>query len=183
MRGSPRRGVWLGLLLAALLIVTVAPVTQAGGGPKADLRIRRSGGELYGNGIYDMSGASQYVSMQIYAGDKRIVYISIQNDGPGADSYKVCECNALFFAGTIVRYFKDRSANEITDSVQKLVQSEAFTTPTQPGEKYVIRARVTVNDLTTPGELSWFRITATSDANNSVGDAVTIWVKRKVNVI
>jgi hypothetical protein len=89
MRGSPRRGVWLGLLLAALLIVTVAPVANAGPGSASvpDLRIRRSGGELWGNDIYG-SSFNQYVSLEIYAGDKRIVWVSVQNDGPDSGSVR-----------------------------------------------------------------------------------------------
>jgi hypothetical protein len=177
MRSSPRRGVWLGLLLAALLIVTVAPVTQAGAVPRPDTRIMRSGGELYGDNIYNDDGTNQAVHLQIYAGDKRTVWISIQNDGPDAANSIVVESDALPRAGISVRYFIGRTDTEITENMRPPVDFPVRTPILAPGEVYRIRARVSVDSAATPGEVAFFQIKAIGCCG--VEDSVRIWVQRK----
>jgi hypothetical protein len=176
MTSSPRRGISLGLLMAALMVLTVAPVTQGGALPRPDTRIRRSGGELYGNNIYNTTGANQYVSMKIYAGDKRIVYISIENDGPEPTNFGVQEDAALPQAGISVRYFVGRSDTEITDGLRFF--DPPFATPIlDPGEVFRIRARVSVDSGATPGDVAFFQIRAAGEFG--VSDSVRIWVQRK----
>jgi len=181
MRGSPRRGVWLGLLLAALLIVTVAPVTQAGlSYYQVDARIRRSGGELYGNGIYNGDGTNQAVHLKIYAGDKRIVYISIQNDGVTAQSYYVGEIPITpTNLGIGVRYFVGHTDTDITDEMRGF--GPYYTPVLDPGETTLIRARVTVDSTAIAGQAySW---TIVASGIGPTTDVVRIWAQRKVNLV
>jgi hypothetical protein len=142
-----------------------------------DARIRRSGGELWGNDIYNSTGVDQYVSLKIYAGDKRTVWITIQNDGLLPEVYEVCECDSVEKGGIQVRYFRGRSDNELDlDGIGIVTTPEL-----DPGEKFLIRARVTVDNTATLGVLSSFTVSATSTSAHA-RDAVTIWVQRKVNL-
>jgi hypothetical protein len=141
-----------------------------------DARIRRSGGELWGNNVYDPegNGVDQYVSMKIYAGDVRRVYISVQNDGLVPQSLSICQCQSAFAFGALVRYF--RGDHEITTEVR----NNTFATPTlDPGDKYVIRARVAIDSNAPKGFLNWFEVWATSSVDGTTSDRVTIWVQRK----
>ena len=150
--------------------ITPAPCVQP------DVRIRRSGGELWGNNVYNDTGADQYVSMKIYAGDFRRVYITIQNDGLLAQSFMVCQCPYIgAFPEFPVRYFVGRSDHEITVAIEEAT----FNTPTlEPGETFVIRARVAITHDAFPGLVDR-RIKAFSNIDPSKVDTVRIWEQRK----
>ena len=153
---------------------TPGHLPAACGGPEPDARIRRAGGELWGNNIYRDTGANQYVSMKIYAGDFRRVYISVQNDGTVDDSVSFCQCSYAIRPGASVRYF--RGDTDITADVV----AGTYSTPTlQPGEKFVIRARVAIDSTAFKHDLSSATVWATSQVNNTITDRVTIWVQRK----
>jgi hypothetical protein len=179
MRSSPRRGVWLGLLLAALLIVTVAPVTQAGASYyQVDARIRRSGGELYGNGSYNGDGTNQAVHLQIYSGNKRIVYISIQNDGVTPQGYYISEIPITPTSlGIGVRYFVGHTDTDITDEMRGF--GPYYTPVLDPGEVTLIRARVTVDSTAIEGQAYSWQIVAGGIGPTT--DVVRIWAQRKVS--
>ena len=136
-----------------------------------DARLRRSGGELWGNNIYNETGADQYVSMKIYAGDKRIVYITVQNDGAVADAFGFCPCQEISDPiGITISYFKGHSNTEMT--------GKSYTPVLQPGEKYVIRARVAVDANAVPGQL-FAQLVDFKGAYSNMHDSVAIWVQRK----
>jgi hypothetical protein len=133
---------------------------------------------LWGDNIYNTDAAGQYVHLQIYAGDFRRVYISIQNDRDVADSFTVCACS--FFGasetGFGFRYFIGRGDVEITAAVA----AGTFTTPTlAPGEQYVIRARVAVSSAASHGPAVGRSYTLKSTSDTSKQDVVAIWVQRR----
>jgi len=141
-----------------------------------DARIRRAGGELFGNDIYNQTAANQNVSLKVYAGNKRTVWITVQNDGALAESFTVCQCLSSSIGGFAVDYFKGRT----TTNISSAIVSGSFTTPVvNPGGKFTIRARVSVDGTAPRGVLSQFRITTTSNTDNAIKDAVDIFVQRR----
>jgi hypothetical protein len=173
-----------------LLIGGVAPTALAGVVTDCDTapsptdcvqpdgRIKRSGGPVYGNDIYNTDADGQAVHLKIYAGDRRRVYISIQNDGVVSGTFRVCQCSGTQGSqpGFTFTYFVNRSDEDITAGVE----AGTFTTPSlAPGEKFVIRARVEVSEAATPGSPigRFFRITST--AAGQLEDSVAIWAQRK----
>jgi len=160
-------------VLAAL---AVGPVAQAGGSePLADARIRRSGGPLYGNNIYNDTGDNQAVHLKVYAGEKRIVYISIQNDGDAAGEFVLGLGPYSVAPGHHFRLFVGRTDQDITNDV---VDAIYHTPALSPGETFLIRVRVWVTDETAPGVVSYQGIRIASEGLSSL-DQVTIWVQRK----
>jgi hypothetical protein len=148
-------------------------------GPQPDARIRRSGGELWGNNIYNTDAANQYVSLKIYDGDHRRVWISIQNDGLVADSFTVCQCGFVGGGtpGFIFGYHKGRTNINIASGPGHW----EYTTPLlDPGEKFLIRVYVSVDGFFLPkGVVGARLILVTSNTDATKQDAVEIWVQRK----
>jgi hypothetical protein len=161
-------------MLIALSLVALAPAPAAAGpgvGSQPDLRLRRAGGPLRGNDIYSpvTEPNVQTVNLEIYKGNVRNVYISVQNDGPDAAlmsiaGYSVDGPSPFWFN---VRYFSGDTEIGDPRTVEKLLA---------PGEKFVIRARIEVG--TAPKGVAGFHLTYHS-VYFTHEDIASIWLQRK----
>jgi hypothetical protein len=135
--------------------------------PKPDARIRRPGGPVRGNDIYNLDGTNQTTNTFNKAGAHRRLYISIQNDGPAADSFTL-EAPGSVNEGFIIRYFIGTSDVEVTAAVE----AGTFATPElAPAAVYRLRVRI---DVCAPSDFTVSRlVTATSVADSSKADAVS----------
>ena len=83
----------------------------------------------------------------MYAGDHRLAYITIENDGDESDTFKV-DASAGSEPEFNIAYFVGRTSTNVTVTIE----AGAFTTPSlAPGASYRLRVRVMVNTLTTQG--------------------------------
>jgi hypothetical protein len=140
-----------------------------------DARIKRSGGKVQGNDIYNTTGAGQSVYLTPRAGTVRRIYVTIQNDGPDADAFSL-EVTGNVPAGYNIRYFRGRSNQELTSAVN----AGTLTTPTlAPGQMYRIRVVVRTTSAAAKGSLARRLFTFTSEANSTASDAALLWVKRR----
>jgi hypothetical protein len=140
-----------------------------------DARIKRSGGSLRGDDVYNTTGEDQTVAFRTRAGSLRRVYLTVQNDGNGPSSFQL-DVTGSSPTGYEVRYFVSRSDVEITTEVE----AGTFVTPElQPGQVFRIRARVvTTQDAQMGSELSKL-FTFTADQDSSAKDAAKMVVRRR----
>lgn len=140
-----------------------------------DGRIRRVGGPLRGNDVYNSDGAGQDVLLKMYAGDKRVAYISIQNEGDEADTFTVA-ANAGSVAGFNITYYVGRTSTDVTSAVE----AGTFTTPSLAvGQVYRLRVKAKVTTSTPRGSSIDRLVTITADADGSTSDTVGFTVQRK----
>ena len=139
-----------------------------------DARIKRSGGALKGDDVYNTTAAGQTVALTPAAGTTRRVYITIENDGKLADSFSL-ETSGDSPAGYQLRYFQSRTNIELTAAVE----GDTLVTPTlQPGQTYRIRVRVVTTGDAQQGSLFTRLYTFSSQAEASDKDAVKLTVSR-----
>ena len=111
----------------------------------------------------------------MYAGDKRVAYISIQNDGTAADTFTVA-ANAGSATGFEVNYYVGRTSTNVTSAVE----AGTFTTPSlAPGDIYRLRVKAKVTTSTPRGSSIDRLVTITADADGTTSDTVGFTVKRK----
>jgi len=139
-----------------------------------DARIKRSGGPLKGDDVVNTTGAGQYVALTPPGGSFRRVYITIQNQGNGPDSFHLSTTGTTP-AGYVLRYFKSRTNDELTAAIE----AGTFVTPEiQPGELFRIRVRVETTFAAQVGSELLRLYTFTSDADSGAQDAVKLTVTR-----
>ena len=142
---------------------------------RPDGRIRRSGGPLRGDDIYNADGGDQTVLLKMYAGDKRVAYITIQNDGVNADTFTVAASDGSV-DGFQINYRIGRTTTDVTGDVE----AGTFTTPLlAPGATYRLRVIARVNTLTPRRSLIERLVTISASANVNVSDTVEFVVRRK----
>ncbi len=142
-------------------------VPAACGGTQPDAQIRRGSRVTYvGDNIY--FPAFQGVGNNGVVGQKLVFFILIENDGEGADQFKV-KRSGVFNNGFRVRYF-DAANNDVTGQVN----TGTFTTPTlASGADYVMRAAVRIRPQATACSSPVQRtMTITSVNDSSAKDAV-----------
>ena len=150
-----------------------APVT-----PKApvvrrpDGRIRLGTGAFVGDNVYNTTGAGQSRTGSAAKGKTITFGISIQNDGSGADRFKVKATGAAASAYT-VKYF-----HGTTDITAAVVAGSYLTPSLAPGATYLITARVTVKSTAAVGSSVTRLVTLTSVGNSVKKDAVKFTGKR-----
>ena len=144
-------------------------------GSQPDGRIKRSGGELRGNDVYNTTGNGQSVALTPRAGTLRRVYITIQNDGGVADSFSLTTTGTTP-DGYELRYFRNRTNEELTAAIE----NDTFVTPVlQPGEHSRIRVRISTTAEAERGSLLTRLFTFTSETDGDAQDAVRLTVSRQ----
>ena len=139
-----------------------------------DARIKRSGGALKGNDVYNTTGAGQTVALTPPGGTVRRVYVTIQNDGEAADSFSLATTGDSP-AGYQLRYFFNRTNVELTAAVE----NDTFVTPVlDPGETYRIRVRVLTTVDAQQSSVFTRLFTFTSQNDSAEKDAVKLTVSR-----
>jgi hypothetical protein len=137
-----------------------------------DARIRRPGGHVRGNNIYNSTADNQTVRLKARAGGKRVAWISIQNDGGVADAFKVA-ASASSAPGFSIRYLVD-----LTD-VTAAVENGTFQTLTvAPGAIYRLRVVVKYSADAAAGSSITRLITFTSVVDGGKSDTVGYYAKR-----
>jgi hypothetical protein len=140
-----------------------------------DGRIRRLGGPLRGDDVYNGDGSGQSVLLKMYAGDQRVAYITIQNDGADPDSFTVA-ADAGSVTGFNIAYHIGRTSSDVTAAVE----AGTFTTPELgPGATYRLRINAGVTTSTPRGSSIERLVTITSDGDGTTSDTVGFVVKRK----
>ncbi len=138
-----------------------------------DARIKRGGGHLRGNDVYNTTGEGQSVTMTTFPGRRR-VYLTIQNDGDAADSFSLAT-TGLSPAGYKLRYFRNRSRDELTAQIV----SDTFVTPVlMPGQRYRIRIRIVTTLAAQRGSELTRLFTFTSLSDGNAQDAARLSVTR-----
>lgn len=171
------------LLAVAGLTVGSGSMVRAGTGScqgsacqqfQPDALIRRSGGLLVGNGVYNLTGDGQSVfrgSNRYRPGACRTIYLYVQNDGNVADTftYQETEEGTQGAPAFTVTYY---TRHPLTD-VSSQVDSGTFTTPSlDPAETYGITARVCVNQDAASGSVVRVHVTLTSVGDGTKQDQV-----------
>jgi hypothetical protein len=142
--------------------------------PKPDGRIKRSGGVLFGNDIYNTTADGQTVSLRNTGGSLRRFYVTVQNDGNTADSFHV-QATGTTPPGYIVRYFRSRTNTELTTAIE----AGTFVTPELgPGQIFRIRVRVQTTAAAPRDSQLTRLLTITSDEDADQKDAVQLKVTR-----
>jgi hypothetical protein len=139
---------------------------------KPDGRIKLGAGALVGNDIYNTTGASQSRTGSAAAGGSITFGISIQNDGSGADSFKVKATGSATTTYT-VKYF--RGATDISAAV---VAGTYQTSSVAPAATYLITAKVTVKATAATGSSVTRLVTISSVGDGTKKDAVKFIGKR-----
>ena len=142
---------------------------------QTDARIKRAGGTLKGNDVYNTSGSGQTVALTPVAGTTRRVYVTVQNDGTQADSFSL-ETSGDSPDGYHLRYFRSRTNVELTTAVE----NDTLLTPVlQPGQTFRIRVRVVTTADAQPGSPLTRLFTFTSHNDSNDKDAVKLTVTRR----
>ena len=144
--------------------------------PLPDARIKRPGGVMKGNNIYNANAVNQSINLSIYDGNSRRIYITGQNDGLQADSYRVQISEPLGLQpGITIRWFKGRTNTEITTAIE----DGTYTTPViQPGDFFRIRARISVTAEAAVHQADQRAVTVTSMSDSFMVDVVGFTVER-----
>jgi hypothetical protein len=176
MGTNPSRLRLLGSVVLAVVsaVSVLAPIASADEPIfQPDAWIKRSGGQTYGKGVYNLSATDQSIYLSLRRHSLRRIYLTVQNQGNVPDTFglTVICCGE---SGDTVRYFRGRSSVEITAEVE----AGTFVTPTlDPGATYVIRAVLLTNGPATHGSY-YSRKFIFSAGGGGVPDAVRMWVKR-----
>jgi hypothetical protein len=133
---------------------------------KTDGRIKKGTGSLVGNDIYNTDGTNQSRSGSAAVGSTITFTVNIQNDGDGADQFKVIATGAAA-ANYQVKYF--RGTTEITSQV---VAGTYVTGTVAAGGTFAIKAKVKVLSGATNGSSVTRLVTITSVGDASKVDAV-----------
>lgn len=148
---------------------------EAAATSRPDARIRRSGGPLRGNDVFNTTGSGQTVELTPRRPNLRRVYVTIQNDGSAPGSFSLA-VSGLDAAGYEVRYFRGRSHQELTAEVE----AGTFVTPVlAQGQAFALRLRVVTRVDAAPGSLFTRLLTFSSVGDGSVRDAVRLTVRRR----
>jgi hypothetical protein len=154
----------------ASYVAAYGPLTAVSYQP--DGRIKKgSTGTLAGNDIYNTSGTNQTRSASKAIGTSVTFYVSIQNDGAAADSFKVSGAGSTTMYS--VRYY--RGTTEITSAV---VAGTYQTASLAVGSAVQIKAVVKVKSSATVGSSVSRLVTLTSTNDGTKKDAVLFSVKR-----
>lgn len=137
-----------------------------------DGRIKKgSTGTLAGDNVYNTDGTNQARSASKAVGASVTFYISIQNDGAAADSFKVSGAGSTTMYS--VRYYK--GTTEITSAV---VAGTYQTASLAVGSATQVKAVVKVKSTATAGSSVSRLVTITSTHDGTKKDAVLFTVKR-----
>jgi hypothetical protein len=143
--------------------------------PQPDGRIRRPGGPWLGDDIYNTSAIDQHVSVRARADRSRVLYISIQNDGGLADSFRLTDDQATS-AGYSVRYFVGRTQQEISAAIA----AGSWTTPSlAPGQRFLVRIWIALGPSVARYSSISRLVTISSLADDSKTDVVRYTVRRR----
>ena len=139
---------------------------------KPDGRIRLGTSALVGNNIYNTTGVNQSRTGSATPGHSVTFGISIQNDGTGADRFKV-KATGTALTGYVVKYFRGT-----TDISAAVVAGTYQTASLAPTATYLITATVTVKSGAAVGSNVTRLVTLTSIGNSTKKDAVKFIGKR-----
>jgi hypothetical protein len=130
-------------------------------------------GAFVGNNIYNTTGLSQNVIGAAKKGKTITFTISIQNDGHGADSFRLLASGPASALYTI-SYFHG------TTNITAAVVAGTFTTPSlKAGKAYLITVKVKVKATATVGSSVTRLVTISSVGDGTKQDAVSFIGKRK----
>jgi hypothetical protein len=139
---------------------------------KPDGRIRLGSGKFVGDNVYNANGAGQSRTGSAARGRRITFGISIQNDGAGADRFRV-KATGTAASDYTVKYF--RGTRDITAAI---VVGSYRTPSLAPGAAYLITARVTVRSTAAVGSRVTRLVTITSAGDSARKDAVKFIGKR-----
>jgi len=170
------RSLLIAVVAAGIALGSTAQIASAGVPPafQPDGRIKKGAGSLVGNDIYNNTGTNQSVAAMKARGTSVTFTISIQNDGTTADQFAVGSGLSIAVQGYSIRYYHD------TTEITTAINTRTYATGTvQPGDKWVIAARVKVLMGAAIGSEVNRLIHIGSVGNSVVRDSVKFTVARK----
>lgn len=147
---------------------------------KADGQVRRPGGKLRGDDIFNSNASGQLVydsGARYRVGTVRWVYLYVQNDGNVADTFTFDAADAVVAvaAGFDIGFYR-ASGTDITGAVY----DGTFITPElAPGDRYGIRARVEVTPGAPHGSEVTQLVTVASVGDSNAQDTIGFRLRRR----
>ncbi len=139
-----------------------------------DARIKRSGGTLKGDDVYNTTADGQTQTLRRSGASVRRVWLTIQNDGDTADSFEL-DVSGATPEGYDLRYFHARTRVELTTAIES---GTFVTAELAPDQVFRIRIRVvTTADAQVGSELTRM-FTFTSEGDSDAKDAAKLIVTR-----
>jgi hypothetical protein len=134
------------LALGLALLVLAASVVPTSAGSvvvyQPDLRVRKPGGELRGNNIYNLTTAGQSVGGVNAIGTTRQYVLSVQNDGNVPDQFRIKVASWTGNGTFTIQYFVGWPGQNVTGEMF-FNDPGPLTTPTlAPGQVYYFRVYV-----------------------------------------
>jgi len=171
MKSLLRWRLGIGLSLAAMLVVGIAPVAQAGTSvvlPRPDMRIRRLGWELKGNNVYS---PTQTIYTNVERGTRRQIIVTIQNDSLQADTITVAFGKVVSFPDPnfqVGMFYNWTPPVEVTGSLAPILE---------PGQIFYLRVYVSVPADAPVGGLNILTFEGISGRDFSFTDTVEVYVR------
>ena len=166
-------------ILALSLLMVGAPITQAGEcASQPDFRIRKPGGTLKGDNIYNLTAAGQKLFAGNAPGTRRQFVLSVQNDGACIDHYHVKDLPGASVGSIETSFAVGWPAQDITDEI--LLESPTpYIFELAPGVVHYFRVYLTVPGDATPGDYEELTLRVISQSSFGFQD----WVAYRVTVI
>lgn len=152
-----------------------AAVSVMAGVPRPDVQVAASkSGSYSGDDVYfaSMSGNTQVLERPVARGGSVTFFVRIQNDRPGADSFKV-KGVASGAAGYTVRYLRGT-----TDITSQVVAGSYTITDVPAGGHVDIKVKVKASTTTASNSVRSVTVTVKSKAVKTVKDVVQVRARR-----